>query len=57
MMQAADTQWFVRCRHALQGYSYELFAPQPDSDPIMIAASAHPPVDPVIAIVDVPNNM
>jgi hypothetical protein len=40
----------------LQDYNYEFFAPQPDSEPIMIAASPHRPIDPVKAVVEVPNN-
>jgi hypothetical protein len=39
-----------------QDYNYEFFAPQPDSEPIMIAASPNRPVDPVKAVVNVPNN-
>ncbi|WIA33746.1 hypothetical protein OEZ86_006861 [Tetradesmus obliquus] len=38
------------------GYNYEFFAPQPDSEPIMIAASPQRPIDPVKALVEVPNN-
>lgn len=41
---------------ALQGYEYKFFAPQPDSAPIMIAASSTLPADPVLATGDVPNN-
>jgi hypothetical protein len=40
----------------LQHYNYEFFAPQPDSEPMMIAASPNRPVDPVTAVVMVPNN-
>lgn len=40
-----------------QGYDYEFFAPQPETnEPIVIAASPTKPVDPVRAQVEVPNN-
>ena len=41
----------------MQGYDYEFSAPQPDTPEVMIiAASPHKPVDPVVAKVEVPNN-